>query len=159
MLSALGLRRQILAAPALTIDPVSLRPGSQQVLDPQAIGFVNSGSAPAFNVRYEIRRYYDSLLWRNYACRSREIIPAIAPGKGFQVEWTPGHDDPEVARFFTWEVRVHYEQQDGASFLSFASVGMVGQLTRHSHAAGWVRRRVLPLETWSRHFFPSLLLN
>ena len=161
--SLLGWLRSLLRpphGPAVTIAPVSIRHTDRQDVNPQCIVLENSGTATAFNLEYEIRKYYAGLLPPSYDKKRKRLSSALKPGDSFSLKLLEGSGESlSLADFYDFEIFVHYQNAAKQAVLFYVSVGMAGEVKYRDHAVNPFRRLVLPTEVWCKYFFASLWIH
>lgn len=153
--------------PAVTIAPVNIRSTDRQDIYPRLIVFENSGTAAAFNVEWETRKYYDPVLPPTYDRKRGRLSAALKPGDQFQLTLlegtderaSPGSPGVALADFYEFEIFVRYRNVAKQGFLSYVRVGLAGEVEHRDHAVNPFRRLILPVEICCRHFLPSLWVH
>lgn len=153
------------SGPALTIAPTSIRNPDQQDIYPRFIVFENTGTAAAFNLEWEVRKYYDSLLPPKYDKNAGRLSTALKPEVELKLELLAGTDESPkpgsrglaLTDLYPFEVLVRYQNAEKQSLLSYVRIGMGGTIEAHDHAVNRFRRALLPIEIWCRHFLRSFV--
>jgi hypothetical protein len=150
--------------PAVTVAPVNIRGGGRQNICPGRVVFENSGTASAFDLEWETRKYNDPILPPTYDRKRERLTAALKVGDQFALELLDGTNDPQspgsrsltLADFYEFEIFVRYRNAAKQRFLSYVRVAMAGHVEYHDHAVNPFHRLILPAEIWCRHFIPSL---
>jgi hypothetical protein len=146
--------------PALSLSRTNVTDASHSDrVYPRVLDIENSGDATAFDLRWEVRRYYDSILPPLHEKIVGQQMHPLKPGESFRVETITDRDEPTVpgaaglclADFYSFEILVRCRDLKKRRYLAHFSIDLAGTLVYQDFCVSLIPRLLLPTTVWLRH--------